>query len=44
LYTVIRYVSNSAKLGIFTFVGLNETLVEAKIRTKGFFSFDKCPS
>ncbi len=32
-YTVIRFVSISAKFGICTVVGLNETLVEATIRT-----------
>ncbi len=32
-YTVIRFVSISAKFGSCTVVGLNGTLVEAKIRT-----------
>jgi hypothetical protein len=31
--TVIRFVSNNAKFGICTVVGLNGTLIEAKIRT-----------
>jgi hypothetical protein len=46
LYTVIRSVSADAKFGICTVVGLNGTLVKAKIRTftypKYTFSF-KCP-
>ncbi len=33
LYNVIRFVSISAKFGIFTVMGLNGTLVEANIRT-----------
>jgi hypothetical protein len=33
LHTVIRFVSISAKFGICTIVGLNGTLVKAKIRT-----------
>jgi hypothetical protein len=32
-YTVIRFVLNSTKFGICTVVGLNGTLVEAKIRS-----------
>jgi hypothetical protein len=32
-YTVIRFVSSSAKFGIGAVVGPNGTLVEAKIRT-----------
>ena len=32
-HTVIRLVSISSKFGIGTVIGLNETLVEAKIRT-----------
>ncbi len=32
-YTVIRFVSISAKFGICTVVGLDGTLAEAKIRT-----------
>ncbi len=31
-YTVIRFVSTSAKFGIGTVVGLNETVVEDKMR------------
>jgi hypothetical protein len=31
--TVIRFVAISAKVGISTFVGLNGTLAETKIRT-----------
>ncbi len=38
-YTVIRFVSISAKFGIFTVVGLNETLVAAKIC---IFKCSKC--
>jgi hypothetical protein len=33
VYTAIRFISISAKFGICTVIGLNETLVEAKIRT-----------
>jgi hypothetical protein len=33
VYTFIRFVSSSAKFGICTVVGLNGTLVDAKIRT-----------
>jgi hypothetical protein len=33
LHTVIRFVSISAKFGICTVVGLNETLFEAKLGT-----------
>jgi hypothetical protein len=32
-YTVTRFVSISAKFGIFTVVGLKRTLVDAEIRT-----------
>ncbi len=38
-YTVIFFVSNRDKFGICTVVGLNVTLVEAKIRT---FKCPKC--
>jgi hypothetical protein len=44
---VILFVSFSAKFGIYTIVGLNETLVEDKIRTlkcpKCVFSINNCP-
>ncbi len=33
MHTVIRFVSINSKFGIWTVVGLNGTLVEAKIRT-----------
>ncbi len=33
-YTVSLFVSSSAKFGIFIVVGLNGTLVEAKLRTR----------
>ncbi len=33
LYTVIHFISTSARFGICTVVGLNETLVEDKMRT-----------
>jgi hypothetical protein len=38
-YIVIRFVSKSAKFGIFTVVGLNGTLVEDKIHTFKFVSW-----
>ncbi len=42
-----RLVSMSAKFGICTIVGLNESLVEAKLCTQcvpsSYFSFSKCP-
>ncbi len=46
-YTVIRFVSTSAKFGTCTVVRVNGTLVEDKIRTfKGecaHLGFNKCP-
>ncbi len=46
-HTVIRFVSTSAKFGIFTVVGLNGTLVEDEMRTFlgecEHFIFNKCP-
>jgi hypothetical protein len=46
LPTVICFVSTSAKFGICTIVGVNGTLVEAKIHTSkdpsSCFSFNKC--
>ncbi len=46
-HTVIRFVSISAKFGIYTVVGLKGTLVESEIRTfkcpGANFSFNKCP-
>ncbi len=41
-YTVIRFVSISAKFGICTGVGLNGTPVEAKIRIYRMYFFYKC--
>jgi hypothetical protein len=47
-YTVIRFVSISVKFGICTVLGLNGTLVEAKIHTWDavvvYFSFKMCPT
>jgi hypothetical protein len=46
-YTVIRFVSTSAKFGTCTVVSVHRTLVEDKMhRFKGecaHFSFNKCP-
>jgi len=46
-YTVIRFVSISAKFGICTVVGVNETLVEVNLCTFNLesthFIFNKCP-
>ncbi len=50
LHCKIRLVSFSAKFDLCTVVGLNRTLLEAKMRTfndssvpSGYFSFKKCP-
>jgi len=46
-YSVIPFVSIGAKFGIYTVVGLNGTLVEAKLNIGtlecAYFSFNKCP-